>query len=138
MSSSYNTPPSTGVSCLMSTALPSKSEGPRFRGAETRGSAALALGALPFHKRLQPRQSFVPLLGNSFQIRGGLFDRAGDVYKLAFPANSSRYDYAGPLKDVEVFGHPLSCQVDALRQLSDGARLAIIKARDKFETCCIT
>jgi hypothetical protein len=39
---------------------------------------------------------------------------------------------------VEVFGHPLPCQVEAFGQLSDAARLAIIEARDKFETCCVT
>ena len=67
-----------------------------------------------------------------------MFDRPGDVYKLAFPANGRRSDYAGPLKDPEVFGHPLSCQFETIRQLSDGARLAIIEARDKFESCRIT
>ena len=98
----------------------------------------MGIRALSFHKRLQPRQRFVPLPGNSFQVRGCPFDRAWDVYKLAFPANGSRSDYAGPLKDAEVFGHPLSCQVEAFRQLSDGARPAIIEPRDKFETCCVT
>jgi hypothetical protein len=98
----------------------------------------MAIRALSFHKCLQARQGSVPLPGNSFQVRGCLFDSAWDVYKLAFPANCVRRDNPGPLKDVEVFGHPLSCQVEAFGQLSDGARLAIIEPRDKFETCRVT
>jgi len=98
----------------------------------------MAIRSLSFHKSLQARQGSVPLAGNSFQVRGCLFDSAWDVYILAFPANCVRCDNPGPLKDVEVFGHPLPCQVEAFGQLSDAARLAIIEARDKFETCCVT